>query len=94
MAVDGSGHAGVLAGGHWKTVTPGINAKAVACPADGFCVATGKDGSAALYQSGSWMRPHPIDAAATLGMLACPSPTGCTAADAKGTIMSYVPSAG
>jgi hypothetical protein len=91
MAVDDSGHAGVLAGGRWKTGEAGITARAVACPADGFCVATGKDGGAVLYHSGSWARAHPIDGSATIGMLACPSMTGCTAADAKGNVMSYVP---
>jgi hypothetical protein len=91
MAVDDRGHAGVLAGGHWKTGEAGITAAAVACPADGFCMATGKDGGAVLYHSGSWARAHPIDGSATIGMLACPSMTGCTAADAKGNVMSYVP---
>lgn len=91
VAADEAGHAGALKDGHWKATAVGITVAKVACPGAGFCVATGTGGHAEVYHAGRWAPPRPIDGSAPVGMLTCPSVTGCTAADTKGNVMTYVP---
>ena len=73
-------------------MTPlGTTAVTIACPADGFCVATNGKGGAVLYRNGNWSGVSKVDNNAAISSLSCASATFCVAIDNQGQAVYYRP---
>jgi hypothetical protein len=69
----------------------GTTAHALACPADGFCLAADGSGGVAVYRNGSWSAVTKVDGERAIGALSCPALTACTATDRRDNVLYYAP---
>jgi hypothetical protein len=81
------------AGAPWTATVMGSTARAIACPAAGYCVAVDGSGGALTYADGTWSAVTRINGTVAADALSCPAVGRCVAADHDGNVLSYAPPA-